>query len=75
MIRNRNMSKRKEIARLIAVADTYDAMTSKRSYRDVMPQEAVREQILKGIGSQFDPKYALIMLELIDEDKEYKLKQ
>ena len=64
-----------EIARIIAVADAYDAMASKRSYRNVMSQEEVRSQILKGIGSQFDPTYALIMIELIDEDKEYNLRQ
>jgi len=64
-----------EIARIIAVADAYDAMTSKRSYRDALPQEFVREQLEKGIGTQFDPKYAKIMLELVNEDKEYKLKQ
>ena len=64
-----------EIARLIAVADSYDAMASKRSYRDVMPQSAVREQIAKGIGSQFDPKFAQIMINLIDEDKDYQMRQ
>lgn len=64
-----------EIARLIAVADTYDAMASKRSYRDVMPQAEVREQILKGIGSQFDPKFAWIMINLIDEDTDYQMRQ
>lgn len=64
-----------EIARLIAVADSYDAMTSKRSYSDVRPQADVREQILKGIGSQFDPKFAWVMINIIDEDSEYKLRQ
>ena len=64
-----------EIARIIAVADSYDAMASKRSYRDVMPQPAVREQIVKGIGSQFDPKFAQIMINLIDEDKDYQMRQ
>lgn len=63
------------IARIIGVADTYDAMTSNRSYRSVMPQEKVREEILKGSGTQFDPRIAEIMLEIIDEDKEYKLRQ
>ncbi|MBR2208582.1 MAG: HD-GYP domain-containing protein [Synergistaceae bacterium] len=62
-----------EEARIIAVADAYDAMTSKRSYRSVMPQEKVREQIEKGRGSQFDPKFADIMLNMIDEDKNYKM--
>lgn len=62
-----------EEARIIAVADAYDAMTSKRSYREVMPQEKVREQILNGKGTQFDPKFADIMLAMIDEDKDYKM--
>jgi len=48
-------------------------MTSKRSYRGIMPQEKVREQIQNGRGTQFDPKFAEIMLEMIDEDKNYKM--
>lgn len=64
-----------EVARMIAVADTYDAMTSKRSYRDALPQEAVRSEIEKGIGSQFDPGFARIMLEMIDEDREYRMRE
>ncbi len=63
------------LARIIAVADAYDAMTSKRSYRDVLPQAAVREQIEKGIGTQFDPTVARIMLDMIDADKDYNMKQ
>ncbi|MBO5209663.1 MAG: response regulator [Lachnospiraceae bacterium] len=62
-----------EIARIIGVADAYDAMTSKRSYRDVLAQEIVRGEIEKGKGSQFDSQIADIMLELIDEDIEYKM--
>ncbi|MBR4320594.1 MAG: HD-GYP domain-containing protein [Oscillospiraceae bacterium] len=64
-----------EIARIIAVADAYDAMTSKRSYRDPLPQEVVRNEIVKGKGSQFDPVFAEIMLELIDKDTEYAMKE
>lgn len=60
-------------AKIIAVADAYDAMTSCRSYRQQMEQAAVREQIEKGIGSQFDKEIAGLMLELIDEDKRYIL--
>lgn len=62
-----------EVARIIGVADAYDAMTSKRSYRDVMPQEVVRGEIEKGKGTQFDPYYADVMIAMIDEDKEYRL--
>lgn len=60
-------------ARIIAVADAYDAMTSRRSYRDVLPQNVVRAQIASGRGSQFDPEFADVMLQIIDEDEEYML--
>ena len=62
-----------EAARIIAVADAYDAMTSCRSYRGIMTQTAVREQIEKGRGSQFDPELADIMLAVIDEDTDFSL--
>ncbi len=61
------------VARIIGVADAYDAMTSKRSYRGILPQEVVRGEIVKGKGTQFDPVFAEIMLKIIDEDKDYTL--
>ena len=64
-----------EEARIIAVADAYDAMTSRRSYRDALTQEKVREEILKGRGTQFDPRFADVMLQLMDEDKDYDLRE
>ncbi len=64
-----------EEARIIAVADAYDAMTSRRSYRGILPQATVRSEIERGRGTQFDPVFADIMLEIIDEDTEYKLKE
>ena len=64
-----------EEARIIAVADAYDAMTSRRSYRDILPQETVRREIETGRGSQFDPAFADIMLEIISEDKDYRYKE
>ena len=63
------------VARIIAVADTYDAMTSNRSYRKALPQDVVRAEIEKGKGTQFDPDIAEIMLQMIDEDKEYAMRQ
>ncbi len=60
-------------ARIIAVADSYDAMTSNRSYRKYMPQDKVRSEIEENAGTQFDPKVASAMLAIIDEDKEYTL--
>ena len=62
-----------EIARIIGVADAYDTMTSKRSYRDILPQAMARSEIEKGIGTQFDPVVAGFMLEMIDEDTEYQM--
>ncbi|MCR5251623.1 MAG: HD-GYP domain-containing protein [Lachnospiraceae bacterium] len=64
-----------EMGRIIAVADAYDAMSSKRSYRDPIPQQKVREEIVKGTGTQFDPEYARLMLHLIDEDLEYEMSE
>jgi putative two-component system response regulator len=64
-----------EYARIIGVADAYDAMTSKRSYRDVLPQEVVRGEIEKGKGTQFDPHIADIMLAMMDEDPEYQMRE
>ena len=64
-----------EEARIIAVADAYDAMTSRRSYRDVMTQAQVRSEIEKGMGTQFDPRFAGVMLQIIDEDKEYTIRE
>ena len=62
-------------ARIIGVADAYDAMTSKRSYRDILPQEKVRSEIENGRGTQFDPGFADIMLKMIDEDPDYNLRE
>ena len=64
-----------EIARIIAVADSYDAMTSKRSYRDPLPQQKVREELYKGIGTQFDPEFARLMIAFIDLDTSYTMQE
>ncbi len=64
-----------EIARIISVADAYDAMTSNRSYRAAMPQQLVREEIVKGAGTQFDPEIARAMQHLIDVDVDYEMKE
>ena len=64
-----------EIARIVAVADAYDAMSSKRSYRDPIPQQKIREEFVKGSGTQFDPKFAKIMIHLIDLDSEYEMQE
>jgi putative nucleotidyltransferase with HDIG domain len=64
-----------EIARIIGVADAYDAMTSNRSYRVALPQDVVRSEIEKGIGRQFDPEVGAVMLQMMNEDSEYHMRQ
>ncbi len=64
-----------EVARILGVADSYDAMTSNRSYRDSLPQDVVREELVKGRGTQFDPQIVDVMLQMVDEDKEYTMRQ
>ncbi|MDZ4755207.1 MAG: HD-GYP domain-containing protein [Phycisphaerae bacterium] len=44
------------MARIIGLADAFDAMSSTRSYRSALPRERVLEEIRKGAGSQFDPR-------------------
>jgi len=53
-------------ARIVAVADAYDAMNSKRIYRKAMSQEEIRNEIEKNIGHQFDPIIAKAFLELLN---------
>ena len=62
-----------ELVRIISVADAYDAMTSNRSYRELLPQEVVRQEIIKGMGTQFDANIASKMIEMIDADINYEM--
>ncbi len=63
------------VARVIAVADAYDAMTSTRSYRTILPQDEVKAELRKGMGTQFDPAVAWVMLGMVEEDKNYELRE
>jgi response regulator receiver modulated metal dependent phosphohydrolase len=56
------------VARIAAVADTFDAMTSKRSYRDSLPIDIVRAEIERCSGTQFDPNIAKVFLDIMDND-------
>ena len=55
-------------ARIAAVADTFDAMTSKRSYRDPLPLQVVIDEIKKCSGTQFDPDIAKVFVEILEND-------
>lgn len=56
------------VARIAAVADTFDAMTSKRSYRDSLPIDVVRAEIERCSGTQFDSNIAKVFLDIMDND-------
>ena len=55
------------IARIIAVADAYDAMTSNRAYRRALPEDVAVGEIERCSGSQFDPEVAMAFTESITE--------
>ena len=57
-----------EEARIIAVADAYDAMSSDRSYRARLSKEEIIDELKNCSGGQFDPKFADIMIAIINED-------
>ena len=63
------------MARIIAVADSYDAMSSDRSYRKSLSQEEIISELTKGKGTQFDPKFADIMISIMNEDEERSQKE
>jgi HD-GYP domain-containing protein (c-di-GMP phosphodiesterase class II) len=54
-------------ARIIAVADAYDAMTSDRSYRKAMPPEKAVEELTRNAGKQFDPKVVEAFVRVLPE--------
>lgn len=56
------------VARIAAVADTFDAMISKRSYRDSLPIDVVRAEIERCSGTQFDPNIAKVFLDIMNND-------
>lgn len=56
-------------ARIMAVADSFDAMTSKRAYRKDLDLEYAMNEIEKGKGTQFDPEIADVFLNLLRNNK------
>ena len=62
-------------ARIIAVTDSYDAMASRRSYRDPLAQEIIRAELERGRGTQFDPEFTDVMLQMIAEDTDYQMRE
>jgi response regulator RpfG family c-di-GMP phosphodiesterase len=63
------------VARIISVADTYDAMTSDRAYRKALPHEVAVNEIIRCSGSQFDPDCAHPFSEAIEEERTEKMER
>ena len=57
-------------ARIATIADAFDAMTSKRTYRNSLPIDIVRAEIEKNLGTQFDPKIGKAFLDILNNDYE-----
>ena len=64
-------------ARIAAIADTFDAMTSKRSYRDSLPLDVVIAEFKRCRGTQFDPKLDDVFLDILENhyDEIEKIKE
>ena len=58
-------------ARLVAVADTFDAMTSHRAYRRALPPDRVLAELERGRGAQFDPELLDAFLALLHDHPDY----
>ncbi|MCR4960609.1 MAG: HD-GYP domain-containing protein [Lachnospiraceae bacterium] len=58
-----------EHARIVGIADAYDAMSSDRIYRKKLTKGQIREQFERGRGTQFDPNLLNIFLELFERDE------
>ncbi len=56
-------------ARIVAIADAYDAMNSRRIYRKNLSPEIIRGELVKGIGTQFEPEAAEAFIRMLDEGR------
>ena len=57
-----------EIARIIAVADAYEPVSLHKDYREALPEQVIREELIKGAGTRFDPVIANNMIRIMDEN-------
>ena len=53
--------------RCLCLADSFDAMTSKRSYKDALTVEAALDEIRRNLGTQFDPQLGLLFIRLVED--------
>jgi putative nucleotidyltransferase with HDIG domain len=62
-------------ARILAVADSYEAMTADRVYRPALGEEAARAELEAGAGTQFDPKVVAAFLSALDAGRARRLRR
>ena len=62
------------LVRILAVCDSFDAMVSRRAYKDALSVEYAIGELEKGKGTQFDPDVAEAFIELIEEDPSFQVK-
>ena len=62
-------------ARIVAVCDAFDAMTSDRPYRPSMRLEDACDQLLRGAGAQFDPDCAALLVDVVSRMGEERLEE
>jgi response regulator RpfG family c-di-GMP phosphodiesterase len=55
------------LGRVVAIADTYDAMTSDRSYRKALPHDVAIAELERCAGAQFDPELVPTFIRMIDD--------
>ena len=58
-------------ARIMAIADVYDALVSKRCYKEAMSYDKAKDIMIEGMGTQFDPNMEKIFLECCDKLEAY----
>ncbi len=61
-------------ARILAIADAFSAMTSKRPYRNALCEEKVMKELRQGAGTQFDPELVEVFIGLVEDGFAKKVK-
>lgn len=56
-------------ARCLCIADSFDAMTTERSYKPALPVEKALDEIRRNLGTQFDPKIGLVFIKMVEEGR------
>ena len=51
--------------KILIVADAYDALTSRRAYREHLTPKEIKEELIKNSGTQFDPKVIEVLLGML----------